>query len=131
MTSYIGLAEKGDGGEYWIVFPDFPGCVSAGKDYDELYKNSVEALSLHIDGMKGDNEIIPKPRTLEEIRELKYDWCDIDGAIIMNVPYLSNQDKYVRINITINQRLLNKIDILTKNRSALLAKAVETYLDNN
>jgi metal-responsive CopG/Arc/MetJ family transcriptional regulator len=44
------------------------------------------------------------------------------------MPYIQEQNKVVRINISINQRLLNKIDTITKNRSAFLSEIAEKYI---
>ena len=51
-----------------LYFPDFPGCVSCGDDFDHAVQMAKEALSLHIYGMEKDGEILPK-RT-EKVLEL-------------------------------------------------------------
>ena len=131
MLNYVALIQK-ENKEYWVIFPDFPGCVSVGKTVDEAYKNSIEALALHIDGIKEDKEQIPEPRTFDEIQKSKEDWYTVDNSLIMYIPYISNNsNKYVRINITLNQTILDKIDRITNNRSAFLSKAAESYLALN
>ena len=131
MLNYIALIQK-ENKEYGVIFPDFPGCVSVGKTVDEAYKNSIEALALHIDGIKEDKEQIPEPRTFDEIQKSKEDWYTVDNSLIMYIPYISNNsNKYVRINITLNQTILDKIDRITNNRSAFLSKAAESYLALN
>ena len=32
-----------------VFFPDLPGCVSAGRDESEAYRNAEEALAAHIE----------------------------------------------------------------------------------
>ena len=59
-----------------VVFPDFPGCISCGDDFDEAFRNAHEALSGHVSIMKESGEKIPKPRTLEEIERK---WEDFTG----------------------------------------------------
>lgn len=131
MLNYVALIQK-ENKEYGVIFPDFPGCVSVGKTVDEAYKNSIEALALHIDGIKEDKEQIPEPRTFDEIQKSKEDWYTVDNSLIMYIPYISNNsNKYVRINITLNQTILDKIDRITNNRSAFLSKAAESYLALN
>ena len=131
MLNYVALIQKENKG-YGVIFPDFPGCVSVGKTVDEAYKNSIEALALHIDGIKEDKEQIPEPRTFDEIQKSKEDWYTIDNSLIVYIPYISNNsNKYVRINITLNQTILDKIDRITNNRSAFLSKAAESYLALN
>lgn len=131
MLNYIALVQK-ENNQYGIIFPDFPGCVSVGKTIDEAYKNGIEALALHIEGLKEDKEKIPQPRTVEEIKTSKEDWYDINNSLIMYIPYISNNtNKYKRINITLNQSILDRIDRITNNRSAFLSKAAENYLKIN
>ena len=126
MKNYIGLVSK-ENENYGIIFPDFLGCISVGNTIEEVYKNGIEALSLHINGIKEDKKEIPEPRTLEEIKQSNEDWYDFKNSIIMFIPYIPEQDKYVRINITINQTLLNKIDSISKNRSAFISQMAEKY----
>ena len=51
-----------------VIFPDFDGCVSQGKDYKEAFHYAKEGLSLHIFGMLEDGEKLPAPSRLESIR---------------------------------------------------------------
>jgi predicted RNase H-like HicB family nuclease len=50
-----------------VSFPDFPGCITAGKTRKEACRMAVEALSLHIEGMLEDGEPIPEPSTLDNL----------------------------------------------------------------
>ena len=84
-----------------VVFPDFPGCISCGDDYDEAFRNAHEALALHISGLKEDGIDIPEPRTLDAIEqewEDYGDWEDIRSA----VSYI-NDDGNVMMPITFFQ----------------------------
>jgi predicted RNase H-like HicB family nuclease len=67
MSSYIALLRKDPDSDYGVEFPDFPGCISAGKDLDEARTMAAEALELHIEGMLADGESLPRPSGLEEI----------------------------------------------------------------
>ena len=77
--------------------------------------------------MKEDSEDIPEPSNLETIKQKQGDWYNLDNAVVMFIPYIEEQNKTVRINITMEQTLLNKIDSITKNRSAFLSQAAERY----
>ncbi|MBR0103318.1 MAG: type II toxin-antitoxin system HicB family antitoxin [Selenomonadaceae bacterium] len=50
-----------------VIFPDFDGCISQGKDYKEAFHYAKEGLSLHIFGMLEDGEKLPAPSRLESI----------------------------------------------------------------
>jgi predicted RNase H-like HicB family nuclease len=67
MTSYIGIVHKDKDSDFSVAFPDFPGCVTAGRDLSELKRMAEEALAFHIEGMLEDGEIIPEPSSLEAI----------------------------------------------------------------
>ena len=127
MKNYIGIIQK-EGKQFGIIFPDFTGCASVGNTIEETYKNGIEALSLHINGMKEDKENVPEPSSIESIKQKKSDWYDLDNSTFMCIPYIEEQNKIVRVNITIEQTLLNKIDSITNNRSAFLSQVVEKYL---
>jgi predicted RNase H-like HicB family nuclease len=49
-ASYIALLRKENGSDYGVEFPDFPGCVSAGRTLEEARRAAHEALELHLEG---------------------------------------------------------------------------------
>jgi predicted RNase H-like HicB family nuclease len=67
VTNYIGIVHKDDRSDFSISFPDFPGCVTAGRDMQELRQLAEEALAFHVEGMLEDGEKIPEPSTLEAV----------------------------------------------------------------
>jgi len=54
--------------DFGVSFPDFPGCVTAGKSLDEASRRAPEALAFHIAGMMedGKNSEAVKDRDLVE-----------------------------------------------------------------
>ena len=88
-----------------------------------------EALAFHVDGMREDRQKVPKPRTLEQVREDGEDWVDWNGAIIATVPLLPPEGRSLRVQITMDERLLSKIDAVSKNRSAFLSEAARRLLE--
>jgi len=57
---YAVVIEKADG-NYAAYVPDLPGCVTTGKDIEEVERNIREAIRFHLEGMKEDSLPIPKP----------------------------------------------------------------------
>ena len=53
-NEYIALIRKEADSDFGVSFPDFPGCVTAGKDLDEANAFAREALALHIEGLIED-----------------------------------------------------------------------------
>ncbi|HWZ43456.1 MAG TPA: type II toxin-antitoxin system HicB family antitoxin [Candidatus Saccharimonadales bacterium] len=64
---YIAYLHKERKSDYGVSFPDFPGCVTAGKTLDQARRMAVEALSLHIEGMMEDGEALPDASTLDAL----------------------------------------------------------------
>jgi predicted RNase H-like HicB family nuclease len=131
VTQYIALLHKNGRKGYGISFPDFPGCVSAGKTIEDALREGAEALALHVDGMREDGEKIPKPRTVEAIREAGQEWVGLQDAIIATVSLLPPQGKALRVQVTMDERLLARIDAVTKNRSAFLSQAALRILEKS
>lgn len=128
MSSYIALIDRASDRSYGISFPDFPGCVSAGDTFEKVLREGAEALSFHVAGMKQDGDPVPVPRSLDEIKAAAEDWYDIRGSIVSVVPLLPFPARTVRINVTMDERLLAEIDSVSKNRSAFLADAARNML---
>jgi predicted RNase H-like HicB family nuclease len=131
MTQYIALLHKNGRKGYGVSFPDFPGCVSAGRTIEDALREAAEALALHVDGMREDGDTIPKPRTVEAIREADQDWVDMKDAIVATVSLLPPQGKALRVQVTMDERLLARIDAVTKNRSAFLSQAALRVLEKS
>jgi predicted RNase H-like HicB family nuclease len=93
MPQYIALLHKNGRRGYGVSFPDFPGCVTAGKTIEESLREASDALAFHVQGMREDRIKIPKPRTVEAIREAHQDWVDFEGAIIATVPFCRRKAK--------------------------------------
>ncbi len=78
--NYIALIHKNSRSDYGVSFPDFPGCITAGKTLDEAKDFAQEALKGHVDLMKELDEIIAAPSSLESIME------DANNKISMDLP---------------------------------------------
>ena len=59
IKKYIAVIDKENAKQFGVIFPDFLGCVSVGKNLEEAEKMAQEALQFHIDGMIKDGEELP------------------------------------------------------------------------
>ena len=66
-TTYFGVVHKEKNSDYGVSFPDFPGCVSAGKTLEQAVTLGNEALALHIHGMVDDGEPLPEPTKADDL----------------------------------------------------------------
>ncbi len=57
---YAVIIEQSSEG-YGAYAPDLPGVGVAGDSVDEVRKLIREAIALHIEGLKEDGQVIPKP----------------------------------------------------------------------
>ena len=108
---YIAYLHKDRKSEFGVSFPDFPGCVTAGKTLDEARRMAAEALSLHIQGMMEDGEAMPEASTLDALAK--------DPAMKGAVAFLVNVDiaeKAGRFNITARKSQMEEIDRRAKNK---------------
>jgi len=105
MASYIAIIHKDAGSDYGVSFPDFPGCITAGRTLDEARAMATEALALHIHGMAEDGLPLPEPVTLE-MAARDPDFAD-GVAVLVDGP---QQSKTVRVNITVSADDLAAID---------------------
>jgi predicted RNase H-like HicB family nuclease len=64
---YIAYLHKDKGSDFGVSFPDFPGCVTAGRTLEEAREMAAEALTLHMAGMIEDGEALPEPSTLDQL----------------------------------------------------------------
>jgi predicted RNase H-like HicB family nuclease len=62
-----------------VVFPELPGCISAGDDLDDAVRMAHEALALHLEGMIADGEALPGAVGLDAPLP---DWLVEDGPVI-------------------------------------------------
>jgi predicted RNase H-like HicB family nuclease len=49
------------GANYSAYVPDLPGCISTGRTLEEIKRNIQEAIEFHLEGMREDGDLIPKP----------------------------------------------------------------------
>jgi len=130
MVAVVALVH-GKPGAYGISFPDFPGCVSGGTSVDEALRRGRDALDFHVESMMEVGEPLPKIRDIAEIRadpEYAEDFADAMVAVVdAEVPA-----KAVRVNISIDERLLDRIDRAAQTtgetRSGFIAAAARERL---
>jgi predicted RNase H-like HicB family nuclease len=125
IKKYIAVISKENGKQYGVIFPDFLGCVTVGKNLEEAKEMAQEALQFHVDGMLQDGEDLPKTKTLDEIKK-KYKKAEIFLVVAVKI-----KTKATRINISIDEKLLRKLDkfLLNSNetRSSFFAKSIVNH----
>jgi predicted RNase H-like HicB family nuclease len=106
---YIAYLHKDKGSDFGVSFPDFPGCVTAGRTLEEARELAVEALTLHVAGMIEDGDALPEASTLDQLAR--------DPAMKGAVAFLVSvepPEKTVRVNITARESQIEAIDRLAR-----------------
>jgi predicted RNase H-like HicB family nuclease len=130
---YPVFLEKDIYSDYGVTVPDLPGCFSSGVTIEEALENVQEAILTHVEGLLMDNEVIPNPSSIEELKRGvnsdKVTW----GLVTVDLAKLSNEVK--RINVSIPENILSKIDTFAQRegetRSGLLATAALEYISQH
>ncbi|CAA7618623.1 type II toxin-antitoxin system HicB family antitoxin [Magnetospirillum sp. UT-4] len=120
-VQYFVVVEFGPDGPIGVWFPDFPGCVTAGASVEEALLNAREALQFHVDGMIEDGEAVPGPSRYEDLP-------DDAGHLRLALVGVRLARRAKRINITIDEALLARIEARTNNVSGFLAEAARDRL---
>ena len=104
---YIAYLHKEKDSDFGVSFPDFPGCITAGRTLEEARHKAVEALALHIQGMVEDGITVPEPSKLDDLEndpDLRH------GVAVLVTAELPS--RRVRVNITAMESQIAEIDRL-------------------
>ncbi|HUW39957.1 MAG TPA: type II toxin-antitoxin system HicB family antitoxin [Rectinemataceae bacterium] len=130
---YPVFLEKDSTSDYGITVPDLPGCFSAGTTVEEALENAQEAILTHVEGLMMDDEVIPNPSPIEKLKA-EIEKPDILWGIV-NVDLAKLSKEVKRVNITIPENILSKIDSFAERegetRSGLLAAAAIEYISQH
>lgn len=111
MLNYIAVIHKDNDSDYSVSFPDIPGCITVGKTIDEVKNMAQEALELHIEGLLEDKDVLPRESLLEDItNDPQYKTA---SAFFIVSAHDVKKHK-VKINATIDEVLLQKLDVVAK-----------------
>ena len=124
MTAYIALLRKDPRSDYGVDFPDFPGCITAGRTLEEARRMAEEALAFHVEGMRQDGEPVPPPSSMDTIMADRHH----RGAVAFLVDLPAHSRRAIRINVSLPEDVVQSIDRVSANRSRFLAEAARERL---
>lgn len=129
--TYFAVFEPVETG-YSVYFPDLPGCVSYGEDFEEAQKQAADALGLHLYGMEKDGDEIPAPSKAPQV-----DTETAAGFIISPVSVFPSMvrneldNRAVKTNLTIPAWLKEIAEAQGVNYSKIFQSALMDYLGIN
>ena len=125
---YPALISKDEGSDWNVEFPDFPGCVTAGKTLEEAVAFAGEALSLHVHGMRASGETVPNPSDAAALISKRR----AAGRALVLVELTPLKGTARRVNISLDEYLLAEIDTAAAtagtDRSNFLAAAARARI---
>ena len=128
MKTYFAVVDKDHSSAYGLWFPDVPGCFSASDREEDIVKNAIEALLLHLEG-----EEHPAARQVYEVA------CDPEvaqelasGSYLISVPLVTAKHRSVRVNLSLDKGIVEAIDDAAQvrglSRSAFIAEAARNEI---
>lgn len=111
---------------FGVVFPDLPGCFSAGDTLEEAIENAKEAASLWLETSLDAGKSIPSASDIKSIASK----LEFAGWVIslVDIDLAKLSDKTERINITLPARALRRLDYMAykkgETRSGFLANLI-------
>jgi predicted RNase H-like HicB family nuclease len=121
---YIALVTGTPTEGYAATFPDFPECKVEGRNLTELLLQARELLGAKLANMSADGRQWPEPTSLERI-----DQAPGSCLIVVDV---APDDVVVRINLSIGEQLLKRVDEAAEargmSRSGFFAQSVRISL---
>jgi predicted RNase H-like HicB family nuclease len=123
--------DKPDDG-YGVVFPDLPGCATAGDTIELAYEHAFEALALHVEGMNEEGIALPEPTPFNA--PLPSWLTDATGRIERTVLVpVKIPGRAIRISITMDKGLLGRLDAEAAasgdTRSGYIAESVRRRME--
>ncbi|MEG2362535.1 MAG: type II toxin-antitoxin system HicB family antitoxin [Terrisporobacter sp.] len=110
-----------------VEFPDLPGCITCGDTTEDAIKNAKEALGLHIYGLEEDNELIPEPTNIKDLK-LENNEIPILIEVIMPLHRKAIENTSIKKTLTIPQWLNKEAIKRDVNFSQVLQDALKDYL---
>lgn len=109
-----------------VAFPDLPGCVTFGKDWEEALENAEDVLAGWL--ANADQEFIKQPSRHVDLEHLEGEIV----PVMVNADTIAAYQKLKRFNVIFPEDVLKKIDIFRKKsglkRSTFLQRAAEEYM---
>ncbi|MBB5715419.1 type II toxin-antitoxin system HicB family antitoxin [Sphingomonas aerophila] len=119
---YVAIIERSAHG-FSVFFPDLPGCTSAGDTMQEAAIAAEEALSRHLAMSIGHGDHVPDPTDLDRVK--RDPEVNEVGRILVRG---ERPGRTVRVQVSIDEGLLARIDRVARNRSGFLADAARQKL---
>jgi predicted RNase H-like HicB family nuclease len=127
--TYLAVFETDDKPGISVYFPDIPGCISCGDNFDHALQMAKEALSLHLYGMEKDGE--PPPERTDRIPESNAGDLIVPVSVYPDIPDIGKDEidnRREKTTVTIPHWLKEAAEAEGVNYSRLLETAIKETL---
>ncbi|WP_075290753.1 type II toxin-antitoxin system HicB family antitoxin [Pararhizobium arenae] len=129
MKHFIALVHKEEESAYGVSFPDLPGVFSAADAEEDLTANAMEAIRLW-----AEDQTVPSPSSHDAVIGREDILQELaNGAFLMRVPFIEDDSRTVRANVTFEKGMLDAIDAAARERgmtrSAFLASCARKEIE--
>jgi predicted RNase H-like HicB family nuclease len=125
--TYLAVFETDENPGISVYFPDVPGCVSCGDNFDHALRMAKKALSLHIYGMDKDGESLPD-RT-DNIPETRARDMVVPISVYPDIIKDEMNNRREKTTVTIPRWLKEAAEAEGLNYSQLLETAIKETLE--
>jgi predicted RNase H-like HicB family nuclease len=129
MRYFIAIVHKDEDSAFGVSFPDLPSVFSAADLEADLTANAIEALRLW-----AEDTVLPEPSAYDDlVRRDDIREQLAQGAFLIRIPFIEDDTRIVRANVTFEKGMLEAIDRAAKERgltrSAFLASAARKQIE--
>ncbi|MDD3365219.1 MAG: type II toxin-antitoxin system HicB family antitoxin [Syntrophomonas sp.] len=129
--TYLAVFEPTETG-YSVYFPDLPGCISYGEDFEDAQRQAADALGLHLYGMEKDGDKIPIPIKVPQIDpETATGYMVSPITVFPEIVRNELDNRAVKTNLTIPAWLKEIAEAQGVNYSKIFQAALMDYLGLN
>lgn len=130
-TYFAAILKEGDSA-FGVIFPDVPGCFSAGDTFDEAVANAEEALRQHAEVAAECGRNLPEPRGFEQLMADPKVRQEIGGVPLIVVALPDTTDRRIEVSVPVERSLYDAIGDAAKaegmTRADFLAAAAREKL---
>ena len=126
-VTYFAVFEPSTDGAFGVYFPDLPGCVSMGDNFEHAQRMAEEALGLHLWGMEKDGDVIPAP-TQPPFKDTPAGAIIVPVTVFPEVVKNEMDNRSVKTNITLPAWLKELAEKQGVNFSQITQAALKEYL---
>jgi predicted RNase H-like HicB family nuclease len=127
---YPAIARGSRATGYTATFPDLPGASASGVDHADLLSKARDALRAHLSRMAEDDQDWPDPSDVDQVAAPAG-----EGPASVILVDVQIEESPVRVNISIGERLLRRIDEAAERRgmtrSGFIAAAARQALGDS